>query len=90
MLLQEMTQFTLLLTPLFASFGENNFQKSSVVKEAQEHLKIVQCERSFCDDCRRSIKEFFTSANNDFQPPPLASQTPANSRDIRALRCLVR
>ena len=63
-------------------------QKSSVVEEAQEHLRIVQCERSFykttCDDCKRSIKEFFTSANDNFQPPPLASQTPANSRDIRA------
>ena len=51
-------------------------QKSSVVEAAQEHLRIVQIERSFykttCDDCKNS---------NDFQPPP---QSPANSRDIKA------
>ena len=62
-------------------------QKSSVVEAAQEHLRIVQIERSFykttCDDCKKSIREFFTNSN-DFQPPPLASQSPANSRDIKA------
>ena len=53
----------------------------------QEHIRIVQIERFFykttCDDCKKSIREFFTNSN-DFQPPPLASQSPANSRDIKA------
>ena len=71
-------------------------QKSSVVEEAREHLRIVQCERSFykttCDDCKHSIREFFNSANDNFQPPPLASQTPETSRHTTALttpnRCI--
>lgn len=62
--------------------------KSDVVKKTEEHLRIVQVERSFykttCKDCERDITAHFTLDEGTFTPPPLASQTPANSRDIRA------
>ena len=62
-------------------------QKSETVQNALEHLRIVQCERSYykttCDNCRRDVENFFTESNT-FQPPPLASHTPANSRSIKA------
>ena len=61
-------------------------EKSAAVQHAQEHLQIVQCERSnyktTCDDCEREVKDFFTN-DGVFQPPPLSSQAPANSRRIR-------
>ena len=60
-------------------------EKTSVLKEAEEHLRIVQIERSFykttCDDSKREIVAEFTTGDK-FQPPPLAAHAPANSRDI--------
>ena len=48
-------------------------EKTSVLKEAEEHLRIVQIERSFykttCDDCKREIIAEFTTGDK-FQPPP--------------------
>ena len=39
-------------------------EKSATIKAAEEHLQVVQLERSFyktsCDDCRRSISTHFT------------------------------
>ena len=61
-------------------------QKSETAQTALEHLRIVQCERSYykttCDNCRRDVENFFTESNT-FQPPPLASHTPANFRSIK-------
>ena len=52
-----------------------------------EHLEIVQVERSWyrtiCKECEREIRAYFKDGN-DFSPPPLLSNTPANSRNIRA------
>ena len=60
--------------------------KSGVYAEAQEHLRVVTSERSYykttCDQCKQKIVQFFTDADGVFHPPPLGSQTPANSRDI--------
>ena len=68
-----------------ANFPER--EKSDVLKAAEEHLQIVQLERSFykttCDDCRKSISDEFT-LDGVFQPPPPSSQSAANSRDIKA------
>ena len=59
--------------------------KSSVIEEAQEHLRVVQCERSFykttCDDCKHDIRDYFTE-DGIFQPSPLASQTQETSVHI--------
>ena len=62
-------------------------QKSDIIKNAEEHLRIVQIERSYyktkCDECRKEVMAMFKSGEN-FEPPSLASQTPANSRDLSA------
>lgn len=67
-----------------ANFPES--EKSATILAAQEHLKLVQLERSFykttCDECRRSIREFFTE-DDVFKPPPLASNPPPNSLPIK-------
>ena len=61
--------------------------KSDTVAKAMEHLRIVQVERSHykttCKECEREIRSHFTTGD-EFHPPPLASQTPANSVDIKA------
>ena len=61
--------------------------KSDVLKKAEEHLFIDQKERSFyktkCKECEDETRAHFNTGD-DFQPPPLASQTPANSRDFKA------
>lgn len=60
--------------------------KSSTIREAEEHLCIVQIERSFykstCDACRKSVRAFFT-IDGDFHPPALSSTTTPNTRDIK-------
>ena len=60
--------------------------KSETIKAAEEHLGIVQVERSFyktkCDECRDSVHTHFTE-DGVLQLPPLSSSTPSNSRDIQ-------
>ena len=60
--------------------------KSSTIKAAEEHLRIVQVERSFykttCDACRESVRAHFT-VNGEFQPPPLSCNITPNSNDIK-------
>lgn len=74
-------------TAILRSANCPSAEKSDVLKEAEEHLRIVQVERSYyktkCDECRKSITSFFT-VDEEFQPPPLASCTPPNSKDIKA------
>ncbi len=59
-----------------------NREKSDVLKGAYEHLRIVQCERSYykttCDSCKKKIQTYFTT-DGEFQSPTPA---PANSRDL--------
>ena len=51
-------------------------EKSATIKAAEEHLRVVQLERSFynttCDDCKRSLTGHFT-VNGIFSPPSLFS-----------------
>lgn len=60
--------------------------KFSTIREAEEHLRIVQIERSFykstCDACRKSVRAFFT-IDGEFHPPALSSTTTPNTRDIK-------
>ena len=61
-------------------------EKSETLINAQEHLQLVQLERSFyktkCDDCKRSVRAYFTQ-NDEFRPPTLSTQTPPNSVPIK-------
>lgn len=60
--------------------------KSDTLKDAVEHLRVVQIERSFykttCDECRDSVRAHFT-VDGRFQPPSLSSKIPANSNNIK-------
>ena len=60
--------------------------KSTTIKDAEEHLRIVQVDSSFyksaCDACRESVRAFF-SVDGEFQPPSLSSNTTPNSNDIK-------
>ena len=62
-------------------------EKSDVVKKIEEHLRIVQTERSFykttCSDVKKEIVAHFTT-DGVFTPPALDSQPPANSVAIRS------
>ena len=62
-------------------------EKSSTIKAAQDHLTLVQLERSFykttCDTCRQQIYDHFT-INDTFEPPPINSDILPNSNDISA------
>ena len=60
--------------------------KSETIRQAEEHLRIVQVERSFykttCDECKESVMSHFT-VDDQFQPPPMSSNIPANSNNIK-------
>ena len=62
-------------------------EKSATILKAEEHLRLVQMERSFyrstCDQCRDSIVRFFSSGT-EFQPPSLSSRIPENSVAVQA------
>ena len=62
-------------------------EKSATIKTAEEHLRIVQMERSFyksiSDECRQAIKDHF-SLNGSFTPPPPNAKVAANSSPIKA------
>ena len=62
-------------------------EKSDVVKTIEEHLRIVQTERSFykttCSDVKKEIVAHFTT-DGVFTPPALDSQPPVNFVDIRS------
>ena len=61
--------------------------KSDVLKKAEEHLLLVQKERSFyktkCHECEVETRAHY-KVNEEFQPPPLASQIPANSGNFKS------
>ena len=62
--------------------------KSLVLCQAEEHLRLVQIERSnyktVCDDCKKSVRAYFSTLSGFFEPPPLSSKAPPNSRDLSA------
>ena len=59
-------------TAILRAANSTETKKSSTIKEAEEHLRIVQVERSFykttCDDCRKSVMKHFT-VDGEFWPP---------------------
>lgn len=73
-------------TAVLRAANQPTSAKSDTLRQAQEHLRIVQVERSFykttCDECKRLVRDCFASPEGDFEPPPPDSQLPANSKDI--------
>ncbi len=61
-------------------------EKSSVLQNALEHLRVVTMERSYyrsiTKECRESIRSHFV-VNGIFQPPPLSGKIPENSDNIK-------
>ncbi len=55
----------------------NDPESPSTLKAFEDHLTLVQLERSYyrttLDQCKESIREHFTTAAVEFQPPPLFS-----------------
>ena len=74
-------------TAILRAANHPDAEKSDAIKAAEEHLTIVQKERSFyrttCDDCKASIRECFTTADK-FTPPSLNACIPPNSKKIKA------
>ena len=74
-------------TTILHSVNASDLEKSVTLSKALEHLRIVTVERSYyrsiSEDYRRSIRLHFSEGDN-FQPPPLSSMIPANSKDIKA------
>ena len=62
-------------------------EKSATIEAAQNHLHVVQLERSYYkstnDFCKRSIRDHFT-VSDIFSPPTPHSNIPANSKNIAA------
>ncbi len=61
-------------------------EKSATILAAQDHLLLVQLERSYykttCDNCRSKIREHFSSNDGTFSPPSPNCNTSPNSVDI--------
>ena len=72
---------------LLRSANMSESDKSDTLRKAEEHLRIVQLERSTymssCEECRRSIHTHFMH-NSEFVPPPLSCRIPPNTVDIKA------
>lgn len=62
-------------------------EKSAAVLSVQEHLRVVQVERSFytasCEECSRSVRAHFQNQAS-FSPPPPSSHIPPNTNPIKA------
>ena len=60
-------------------------ENSETLRAAEEHIRIVQVERSVynstCEECSRLVRAHFTS-DGKFYPPPPHSRIPANFQDI--------
>ena len=75
-------------TAITRSTNMPEWEKSATLLiKAEEHLHLVQVERSFykttCDFCKVSIHAFSSEANS-FNPPPLASNISENTNNIKA------
>ena len=73
-------------TTIMRAANKSRADKTALIKKANEHLRIVHVERSYykttCDSCKREVVEHFT-ADDKFQPPPLAACSPANSLPLK-------
>lgn len=74
-------------TAILRSANMPETEKSATLLKAEEHLRHVQTERSFykstCDMCKETVHTFFSDGTS-FKLPPLASDIPENSNDIKA------
>ena len=74
-------------TVILRAANSSEASKSSTLKEAEEHLRIVQVERSFYkstyDTCEEYVTTLFT-INGEFQPPSLSSNTTPKTNNIKA------
>ena len=74
-------------TAILRAANKPDIEKSATILAAQNHLFIVQLERSYykttCDSCREQIVNYFSS-NGLFSPPPSNCNIPENSVDISA------
>ena len=74
-------------TAILRAANSSESSKSTTLRRAEEHLRLVQVERSYyktkCDECRESIRSFFTT-DGEFRPPPLSSNITPNSNNIKA------
>ncbi len=75
-------------TAVLRAVNDPESVKSSTLKAFEDHLTLVQLERSYyrtsLDQCKELIREYFTTAAVEFQPPPMLSTPPANSVPIKA------
>jgi len=62
--------------------------KSEVLKQAEEHLRVVHVERSYYNtklaECSLSIQEHYSSLSSSFEPPPPSSFIKSNTIAIKA------
>ena len=74
-------------TAIVRASNKPDSEKSATIKEAQDHLMLVQLERSFykttCDSCRQQVVDYFSS-NGVFSAPPPHCNIPENSNDMSA------
>ena len=58
-------------------------EKSAAIQDAQEHLRVVQLERSFykttCDECQKSVTTQFTIDGQFIPPSPLSAVLPVST-----------
>ena len=61
-------------------------EKTSIISDALEHLRVVKMERAqykaTCEECKESVRAHFVT-NGEFTPPPPCSRTPFNTNDIK-------
>ena len=72
-------------TAILRTANSSEGEKSTTIKTAEEHLRIVQVERSYykttCDDCQDKVHTHFT-VDGKLQLPALSSNLAPNSNDI--------
>ena len=75
-------------TAIVRAANKPDSDKSDTIVVAQEHLFLVQLERSYykttCDTCRQQIHDLFCCSNGTFSPPLPHCNTRPNSKDIAA------
>ena len=70
-------------TALLRAANRPEEEKSITIREAQEHLRVVQLERSYykttCDECRATVTSHFTTDGQFSPPSPLSAVVPVSS-----------
>ena len=66
-------------TAITRTANSSDSEKSSVLSDALDHLRIVEMERSHyksvCEECKDSVKAHFIDDDGKFSPPPPYSVT---------------